>query len=153
MPGLLDVPAGTGRFGVDATIRPLFENVGIPGYFNIAAEIPPELMDAPVPESDYMLTFYDKPHTKAYRAFRHPTVEETLWAVGWMSCELAGKICERPMRFLHRPFRVRYGRRRDPEAWRQIVVKRSGAGYAVETVAASTPVSGFQLAYTFDPSL
>ncbi len=143
------------RFGMGATIRPAFENTGIPSYFMIATEISKELLDLPVPIEDYQIGFREGKELVEMKSLircrniLRPSLAQTLWAIGYMSVPLANEVSKKPTRFLHRPFRSHGCTWRSPSAWRQVVVRRESHGYLVETVSASTPLAGFQLAYTF----
>jgi hypothetical protein len=150
MPGLLEVSAGSRHRG--CTVRDLVYNTGIPGYFLVATEIPEDLWKSEAPPRDYSLTFYKEVPKQFLRAIRLPTAQEALWAIGYMSVPLSVKICETPLRFLHRPFLGFKCPPERPDSWRQIVVKREGVGYSIVTVPARTPVGGFQLGYIFDPN-
>ncbi|MCX6717373.1 MAG: hypothetical protein NTU76_01695 [Candidatus Taylorbacteria bacterium] len=127
----------------DAIIRPLFTNTGIPGYFTLAQEIPPELLDATVPELDYVLEFRLKPAQRIEvrtGKVRIPTVDQVLWAVGFMSEELTNVIGGGAIRFMHQPLRAYHCPFHGAEPWRQIIVRRAGGGYTVETVCVTQPV-------------
>jgi len=127
----------------DADIRTLFTNTGSPGYFTLAQEIPPTLLDSPVPELDYILEFHlelipriDLQNGKT----RLPSVDQVLWAVGFMSVELENVIGAGAIRFFHKPFRAHLCPFHGAEPWRQVVVRRTGRGYAVETVCVADPI-------------
>ncbi len=140
------------RFGQNTRIRQLFENTGVPGYFTITTEIPPELMDSPPPERDYYLVFYNEvPREKLRRHnLRCPTILETLWALGFMNIELAKEIIQKRTRFMHEPFRAHMCPWRGSEPWRQILVRRNERGYAVETVCVKDQSRETQLVYSLD---
>ena len=151
MPELINIPAGP-RFGTDAKIGPLFYNTGLSGYFMLAAEIPQRLLNKPAPKGNYKLGFFTQvPTRRSYQhPFRLPTITEALWAVGYMPVPLANQICRSPLRFLHRPFRLHEGPG-NASIWRQLLVRRAGSGYHIETVPAAEKIQNVQLAYVFDP--
>ena len=121
----------------DTSIRRLFTNTGIPGYFTVAQEIPPSLLDQPVPELDYMFELQSKPAPridiqtgKVYL----PSIDQVLWAIGFMSMELGNAIGSGAIRFMHKPFRAHLCPFHGSEPWRQIVVSRIDCGYKIGTV-------------------
>jgi len=121
----------------DTNIRRLFTNTGIPGYFTLAQEIPPSLLDQPIPELDYMFEFQTTPALRSdiqNKKVYLPSVDQVLWAIGFMSIELENAIGSGAIRFMHKPFRAHLCPFRGAEPWRQIVVRRVNCGYAVETV-------------------
>jgi len=134
----------------DAIIRPLFTNTGIPGYFTLAQEIPPALLDSPVPELDYTLEFYLEPVSRIdiqTEKVRLPSVYQVLWAVGYMTVELERVIGKGVVRFIHKPFRAYLCPWHGAEPWRQIVVRRTGRGYTVETVCVTDLVQDARYGY------
>ena len=127
----------------DTSIRRFFTSTGISGYFMLAQEIPPVLLDSSVPELDYVLEFYLDPVTRIdlqTRKVRLPSIYQVLWAVGFMNMGLVNIISGGAVRFFHKPFRAHQCRFPGAEPWRQIVVRRAGCGYAVETVCVTDPV-------------
>lgn len=146
------IPAGS-ELGVGATIRSLFDDVGIPGYFTMAPEIPNGLFDEPVPERAYSLFLCDKvPRDFLIRNdLRHPSPSESLWAIGCMNALLAEAICQSdvPVRFLHTGFRSeKHHYHMFPNATlRQLVVRRSQNGFEIGTVRPGVPYDGFRLVY------
>jgi hypothetical protein len=147
MPDVIEIPAGR-RFGLEATIRPLF-NVGIPGYFTLASEIPSVLFDQNVPVHDYRLVV-SREVPRVYlrtRQLRPPTIAETLWVLGFMNMGLSAVVSRYAVRFIHEPFCLSMRTPTYPEFLRQIVAKRSGRGFALETVAVNSAVKDFHLAY------
>jgi hypothetical protein len=131
-------------------IRPLFENTGVPGYFSMTMDIPPHFLDMEMPQRDYALMFYD---VKVPRIdlqcgnVQLPTVEQVLWAIGWASVELMNVVSEKPIRFLHPPFRAHNCSWWHRNAWRQIVVSRHKEGYSVETVGVAQASDNTYLGY------
>lgn len=148
MAHVIRIPAG-GHFSRNETIAPLFRNVGIPGYFSITNEIPPDFMEGGVPQRDYMLTVHEQVPRNYLRwgHLRRPSISEVLWAVGFMNSQLSGVASQLPVRFMHEPFRAYNCWKGHPEIWRQILVRRSGKGFAIETIPAKAPTRNIQLAY------
>lgn len=127
----------------DADIRTLFTNTGAPGYFTLAQEIPPAILDSPVPYFDYTLQFQLERASRIdikTGKIRLPSVDQVLWAVGFMSVELTRVIGSGALRFIHKPFRAYHCPWHGAVPWRQIVVRRAGSGYTVETVCVTEPV-------------
>jgi len=127
----------------DTNIRTLFTNTGIPGYFTLAQEISPVLLSSPVPELDYALEVYLEPVSRIdikTGKVGLPSIDQVLWAVGFMSVELENVIGGGAIRFMHKPFRAYHCAFQGAVAWRQIVVRRFGDGYAVQTVCVTDHV-------------
>ena len=127
----------------DADIRSLFANTFFPDYFKLAQEIPPTLLDSPVPELDYFLEFHLKPVSRVdirTGKVKLLSADQVLWAVGFMSVELANVIGGGAIRFMHQPFRAHLCPFHGAESMRQIVVRRAGCGYTVETVSVTDQV-------------
>ena len=123
-------------------IRTLFANTGIPGYFLLATEIPPSILDLGIPDHDYHLVFNDRvlsqqQMVEAYLSY--PSVQQVLWAVGYMSMEFQAVVSEGPVRFMHHPFRAHLCPWKSGQAWRQICLRRVEEGYLVGTVAVNQP--------------
>ena len=84
------------------------------------------------------------------REILFPTLQQVLWAIGFMNCELAGVIGERPIKFLHKPFRDNECLSSGSEAWRQIYIRRGEkVYYSLETVCVTDYPQGALLAYVF----
>lgn len=132
-------------------IRPLFENTGIPNYFLAAADIPSQLMDMDMPENDYWLLLEDAKVSRIdvqRRKILFPSVQQVLWAVGWMNIELANAVAERPIRFLHKPFRAHMCPwKRNKDVWRQLCIKLVDGHYSLETVCVQDPFQDMFLGY------
>ena len=127
----------------DADIRTLFTNTGIPGYFTLAQEIPPALLDSFVPAWDYVLEFHLEPVPRIdlrIGKVQLPSIDQVLWAVGFMSVELENVIGGGAIRFFHKPFRAHHCPWLGAKPWRQVVVRRADLGYTVETVCVTDPV-------------
>jgi len=110
-------------------------------YFVIAPEIPSELFEEPIPERSFFVQVSD-PHSveRIGRTNVRPlTLRETLWALGFMNCELAEVIGIGSVRFLHEPFAVRMEGVVGPDAVRRLLVRRTPTGYAIETFPSNTP--------------
>ena len=134
----------------DVKIRPLFENTGIPNYFLLAQDIPPRLLDAEMPQRNYRLFLSDEKATRLdlqTRTLLLPSIEQVLWAVGYMSMEMANTIAENPIRFMHHPFRAHMCPFRGSTAWRQICVKQVDAHYCIETLGVTEPAKDALLGY------
>lgn len=147
MNSLIEVPAHpiVGNVSVQQIFD--FSNEGMEEspYIQLAPEIPQHLLNLKVPPNNYILVIRTDDlqlHEKSH--LRVPTVEEALWACGWMNLGLAAEICNpekvEGLRFPHEPFDDM-----------QIVVKRTdvqGPYYSVETVPASTPL-GLLMRYVY----
>jgi hypothetical protein len=121
----------------DTSIRRLFTNTGIPGYFTLAQEITPSLLDQPVPELDYMFEIQTEPASRIdiqTRKVYLPSIDQVLWAIGFMSVELENAIGSGAIRFMHKPFRAHLCPFHGSEPWRQVVVRRIDCGYKIETI-------------------
>lgn len=152
---LVKIPAGGQMKDVpDVTIRPLFHDTGIAGYFLICCEIPCKAFDMKIPAEDYFLLITDERISRKEMEdskIAFPTLQETLWAIGWAGTELTNIVCEKPVRFLHPAFRIPHSARALPDAWRQVCMRRGEGvriGYFVETVSANDKSQDFLLAYT-----
>ena len=156
MRALVKIPAGGFMKDVpDKTIRPLFHNTGIAGYFLICCEIPCEAFDIQMPAEDYFLIITDERIPRKERKsskIGFPTLQETLWAIGWAGVELTNIVCQKPVRFLHPAFPIPHSVKEMPDVWRQVCMRRADGGgtrigYFVETVSAEDKSQDFLLAY------
>lgn len=133
---LVKVPAGQ-KIGIrGGLIRPIFD-VGIPGYFSLTMDIPPQFFEMEIPAEDYSIILCDEriPRINLLCGEIHvPSIQQVLWAIGWNGTNLTKFIYERPVRFLHQPFRSHKCPWEGREAWRQIIVSRKGCGFSIETV-------------------
>jgi|GEM_PF-4567935 len=149
---VIRVVVGNGIFG-KVKIGPLFQySELLKQYFSISPEIPARLMKLEIARGHrFWLVLEEQPREHDQRV-RIPTIEETLWTAGLMAMDFSAIVCERPVRFPHKPFRVPGFKRSDPEALRHVIVRRSPTGYSTETIAASAGVSGEFLAYVINTS-
>ncbi|HYF05731.1 MAG TPA: hypothetical protein VEA59_06200 [Patescibacteria group bacterium] len=141
------VPAGE-RFGKETIIRSQFEKAGVPDFWVIAPEIDRALLDRTAPAENFMLVIYDEVPQFAltFGKVRQPTLEEVLWATGFMNTSLATQVGKSPIRFQHQPL-IPLGTWQGSDYFRQIVVKRAGKGYTLETVAANKPYPNERFVY------
>jgi hypothetical protein len=148
---IVRIPAGQNLQNTKGlSIRTLFQNTGIPGYFSMTMDIPPCILDMEMPEEDYFLVFRDEkvPRDELKCGIvRIPSVQQVLWAIGWANMEMTHVICEKPIRFAHHPFRVHQCPWPGSDPWRQIVVSQSATGYSVETVCVKDDSQGVFWAY------
>ena len=127
----------------------MFEGTGIPGYFLIASELLLLLCTKEIPERDYRLVLYDEraPREDLHRGIvAVPSLLQVLWAIGFANTELTNAVCEKPIRFAHRPFRVNPSWR-GKSPLRQIAMSRNAVGYTAETVCVTDKSHGFFWAY------
>lgn len=125
-------------------IRPLFD-AGIPGYFSLTTDIPPQFLEMEMPTEDYALFLCDKMVPRIdlrSREVQIPSVQQVLWAIGWGGTNFTKFLREKPVRFLHQPFRAYKCPWRGEEAWRQIIVSPKGIGFSVETVCVAAKDPG-----------
>jgi len=132
----------------------LFDGVRkmLPDYFSISEDIPPSLFDLEISTDHYYFVFKDEKVCRfdlQRRKYCLPSIQEVLWAVGFMSVELASVISEKPVRFMHSPFHAHNSQSKGSETWRQIIVSRKGAGYSLETVGVGDDSPNSSLVYTF----
>ena len=134
-------------------IRPLFANTGLAGYFFIAAEIPQEFFDQEITRENYSLFISDERVSQDYLDRGQvilPSIAQVLWAVGFAGVELMGIISEKPVQFIHPPFRIPCNNSEDDNVWRQIQVSRAerkDRGFIVGTVCAHEESAGSLFAY------
>ncbi len=141
MNSLIEVPARPVVGNSASNLQEIFdfsnEDMKDSLYIQLAPEIPRALLNLQPPPKCYKLAIRDGELNEREKSFlRVPTVEEALWACGWMNLGLAAEVYKTErvegLRFPHEPFDEM-----------QIVVKRAGVQgpyYSVETVPASTPL-------------
>jgi len=146
---VINVVVGNGFFGRHR-IGPLFNYDGLSAkYFSVSADIPQGLMNLDIHSGNFWLVMEEQIRELGDR-IRVPTIQEALWCAGFLSTQLSAVVCERPVRFPHKPFRSVTDKRNDPEGLRHIIVRRSPTGYSTETVPANAPLSGEYLAYVIN---
>ena len=131
---IVKIPAG--HYGNCS--RPFFWNTGLAGYFSIATEIPQEAFDVAVPRKCFTLFFGDERVSRAEikrEKYFLPSLEQSLWAIGFATIDTMNAICQKPARFMHRPFKIPHNNSKGRDVWRQILVRRVGTGYSLETVS------------------
>ena len=151
MSRIVRIPAGSSfQNSTHSLIRPLFENTGVPNYFSITPDIPPQVFDMEMPERDYTLAFRDERASRAELrsgVVHIPSLQQVLFAVGFMSVEMEAVIRDKPVRFVHPPFRVHKCPWKGSKPWRQILVSYRGGCYFVGTVCVADDFDGSFFAY------